>query len=171
MQRQANPGRMLWHVITRNDNNYKWTDWLLNGQNDVSLIWVNGWPKVYFIEKELSPSLFYEISQELYNIRRLPHHSGKVRHLLQELQMIVHNDPGYAEAWYMIATCEMKLPVCNVDNFESAIHKVLEIDPRHLEALNDLGIFYSKRKNNEKAIDVFHQCLCLARMATVEKIS
>jgi hypothetical protein len=56
------PGRMLWHVITRNDNNYKWTDWLLNGRNDVSLLWVDGRPKVYFIEKELSPSLFYEIS-------------------------------------------------------------------------------------------------------------
>jgi hypothetical protein len=56
------PTPMLWHVITRNDNNYKWTDWLLNGWDDVSLLWVNGWPKVYFIENELSPSLFCEIS-------------------------------------------------------------------------------------------------------------
>ncbi|GAX09532.1 hypothetical protein FisN_16Lh225 [Fistulifera solaris] len=85
--------------------------------------------------------------------------SGKTEKALELFKALVKEDPLYVEAWNKRATCEFMLGM--YDEAALSSHKVLELEPKHLPALNGLGLIHFQRTRFDMAAECFSQSIQL----------
>ncbi|KAG7353510.1 hemimethylated DNA binding domain yccV-containing protein [Nitzschia inconspicua] len=84
---------------------------------------------------------------------------GKTEEALALFSEVVNVDPSYAEAYNKASTAEYMIG--NLDASLAAAHKTLQLNPKHFQALNGLGLVYNEKKDLEFAAEAFRKSMDL----------
>ena len=82
---------------------------------------------------------------------------GNVEEAMSTLKEVVAEDPGYAEAWNKISTCEFMLG--KTDESLASAQKTLNLIPTHYQAMAGMGLVYYERNDIPLAIENFQKSL------------
>jgi len=83
--------------------------------------------------------------------------AGNAEEACDIFESVVDTDPGYAEGWNKLGTCEFMLGK-HTKAKESSL-KALRIDPLHFQARNGLGLILFEKQDFQQAADCFRQSL------------
>lgn len=84
---------------------------------------------------------------------------GKKEEALSIFSQLVHDDPQYAEAWNKKSTCHFMLG--DMDLSLEAAHRTLELQPKHFQALNGLGLVQYETKRYKSSAESFRRSMSL----------
>jgi len=78
---------------------------------------------------------------------------------LATFQEVLREDDTYAEAWNKVSTCQFMLGDLQASLW--AARRTLELEPRHYQAQNGLGLVFHEMKQYHNAADSFRQSLAI----------